>query len=258
MDIYQHFRKEEHSFIDQVLSWNEQVERSYQAKLTDFLDPREQHVMDMLIGKNNTDLQLKLTGGTEHAERKRALIAPFYEQIDDAMFELVCLEGWYPVKFTNITHSDVMGAFLSLGLRRNKLGDIYVRDGLIQIILTRDILSYVFMNLTMVKNVRITFKEVPFSNAMFTPETWHETSHTVSSLRLDVVIKEVYNISRKEAVACITKGLVKLNYKVTDDVKNILEEGDLISLRGKGRSKLIGINGRSKKEKWKITTGVLK
>src|SRR5699024_2432003 len=107
MDIYQHFRKEEHPFIDQVLSWKEQVERSFQPKLTDFLDPREQRIIGMLVGKNDTELQLKIAGGIEHGERKRAIIAPYYEQINDDMFELVCLEGHYPTKFVNMAHSDV-------------------------------------------------------------------------------------------------------------------------------------------------------
>lgn len=257
MDIYQHFRKEEQPFIDQVLSWNEQVERSYQLKLTDFLDPRRQHVVSMMVGKNNTELQLKLYGGTEYAERKRAIIAPLYEQIDDQEFDVICLEGRYPKKFTSITHSDVLGAFLSLGLRRDKLGDIYVHDGFIQLMVTEDISSYVLMNLTMVKNVGVSFKEIPFTDAKFTAESWRESNHTVSSLRLDIIIKEIYNLSRKEAASYITKGLVKLNYKVTDDVKTILMEEDLISVRGKGRSKLIEINGQSKKGKWKIITGIL-
>src|SRR5690625_6105776 len=71
MSIYQHFREEEQPFIDQVLSWKEQVERTYQAKLTDFLDPREQQIIDMLTGTAGDDLQVKLDGGGTYSERKR-------------------------------------------------------------------------------------------------------------------------------------------------------------------------------------------
>lgn len=258
MDIYQHFRREERVFVDQVLSWKEQVGRSYQAKLTDFLDPREQQVMEMLIGKNNTDLQLKMEGGTEHAERKRAVIAPFYEQINANAFEITCLEGSYAAKFASLSHPDVMGAFLSLGLARKKLGDIYAGDGVIQIMTANDVSSYVFMHLNQIKNVGIDLKEIPLQDANDVASSWIETSHTVSSLRLDAIIKEVYRMSRQEAMSYITKGYVKLNYKVTDEAKTTLAEGDILSLRGKGRSKLIETNGWSKKGKWKITTGILK
>lgn len=123
MDIYQHFRKDEHPFIDQILTWREQVERTYRPRLTDFLDPREQQILAMLVGTEADDLQLKQFGGGKYTERKRALIAPFYEPVTEDMFQLALLETSYPNKFVTISHRDVLGAFLSLGLKRTKLGD---------------------------------------------------------------------------------------------------------------------------------------
>lgn len=81
MDIYQHFRKEEHSFIDQVLSWMEQVERSYLPRLTDFLDPREQQIIEMLIGTSNDELKLLFFGGGTYSERKRRLLLLFMKRL---------------------------------------------------------------------------------------------------------------------------------------------------------------------------------
>ncbi len=52
MSIYQHFRPEEKEFIDQVLNWKEYVEQTYAPKLTDFLDPREQLILKMIIGES--------------------------------------------------------------------------------------------------------------------------------------------------------------------------------------------------------------
>ena len=52
MSIYQHFRPEEREFIDQVLNWKEYVENNYAPKLTDFLDPREQQIVKMIIGQH--------------------------------------------------------------------------------------------------------------------------------------------------------------------------------------------------------------
>src|SRR5690625_6844211 len=85
MGIYQHFRKEEHPFIDQVLSWKEDVERTYRYRLTDFLDPREQQIIESIIGTNNEELQLVSYGGGKYSERKRVIIAPFYEEITNDM-----------------------------------------------------------------------------------------------------------------------------------------------------------------------------
>ncbi len=88
-------------------------------------------------------------------------------------------------------------------------------------------------------------------------ENWKEYDKTISSLRLDTVIKEIYGLSRKDAAALIQKLLVKVNYRVVDDVKFQLQEGDMLSVRGKGRSKIVEIRGRSKKDKIKMTAAIL-
>jgi len=258
MDIYQHFRKEEQPFIDQVLSWKEQVEKSFQPKLTDFLDPREQQIVEMLIGSNNEELTIFKYGGGSTVERKRIIIAPFYETLSEEAFQLTLLQATYQDKFMQLEHRDVMGAFLSLGIHRKKLGDIIVREGIIQLVIANEIAAYVAANLTSIKRANVLFEEKALD--LFRPkdEKWMEADKTVSSLRLDTVLKEIYQISRKDASSLIQKLYVKVNYKVVDDGKFQVQVGDLISIRGKGRSKLTSINGMSKKDKWKISVSILK
>ncbi|GAB3067866.1 YlmH family RNA-binding protein [Virgibacillus ainsalahensis] len=258
MDIYQHFRKEEQPFIDQVISWKEQVEQSFQPKLTDFLDPREQQIIDMLIGTQNDELKIYNNGGGTHVERSRVIVAPFYEEITTDSFQITLLQADFADKFITLKHRDVMGAFLSLGIKRKKLGDIFIGEGIIQIVVADEIAPYVLTNLTSIKKAKIKLEKKPFSSFIENKMHWIESDKTVSSLRLDALVKEIYNISRKEAANYITKQMVKVNFKVMDNGKVLLQEGDLLSLRGKGRSKLVKINGRTKKDKWKVTTAVLK
>ncbi|WP_337019647.1 RNA-binding protein [Oceanobacillus massiliensis] len=258
MDIYQHFRKEEQPFIDQVLSWKEQVELTFQPKLTDFLDPREQQIVEMLINTSQEELKIYKHGGGHGAERKRMVIAPFYEEVTEDSCQLTLLEAGYQDKFITIEHRDVMGSFMSLGVHRKKLGDIFAGDGTIQIILAEEIAAYVIANLTSIKKANVIFEERDLSSMQIKKEQWIETDKTVSSLRLDAVLKEIYKLSRKDAAAYIQKLQVKVNYRVVDDNKFHLQEGDLISLRGKGRSKLMAIKGVSKKDKWKISVATLK
>lgn len=251
-DLYQHFRKEEQSFIDQVLSWRESVERTYQAKLSDFLTPREVTIYQSLIGKDET-LTLSFFGGGEDTERKRALLAPYYEDMDEERFEIVLMEASYPEKFVSLTHRDIMGAFLSAGIKRKKLGDIVVRDGRVQILMGAEIAAYVQANLTSIKKAKMTFEEKPLARLMEKEERWTGKDLTVSSLRLDVVIKETYQISRQNAADFIQKGAVKVNFQVVDNPAFLLEEGDLLSVRGKGRGHLQAVHGKSRKDKWKVT-----
>ena len=103
MNIYQHFRPEEREFIDQVLGWKEYVEQTYAPKLTDFLDPREQQIIQTLIG-NTQEVKVSLFGGTPGAERQRALVYPDYYEPEHDDFQLTLFELAYAKKFVTIEH----------------------------------------------------------------------------------------------------------------------------------------------------------
>lgn len=258
MSLYQHYREEEHLFVDQVLSWKEQVESTFIHKISDFLNPREQKIVKQIIGETNEEIQVKFFGGNEHTERKRVIIAPFYEIIEEEGFELAVLEGRYNDKFLNLEHRDVMGAFLSLGIDRKKLGDIYVADGIIQIITSDDLVPFVLANFTAVKNAKIKLQKVSLSKLMIEEADWKAFERTVPSLRLDAVIKEVYNLSRKDASTLIEQGRVQVNHKIIEDPAYALDLEDLLSVRGKGRSKLLEEKGLSRKGRNRITVAILK
>ncbi|GGM20751.1 RNA-binding protein S4 [Paraliobacillus quinghaiensis] len=257
MEIYQHFRKEEQPFIDQVLSWRDQVEKQYQRRDSDFLDPREQKIYRSLIG-NDEQFVLSFFGGTSETERKQAILAPYYETIEEMDFPITLLEATYPTKFMTIEHRDVLGAFLSLGLKRKKLGDVFINDGLIQLMVSADIESFVKFNLTTIKKASIEWTEKPLHDALKSNDTWLSHTTTVSSLRLDVMMKELYGVSRQNAAQAIQKGLVKVNFRIVENPSFVVEEGDVFSFRSKGRSRLTEVAGQTKKDKWRISFETLK
>lgn len=258
MDIYQHFRKEEQPFIDQVFSWKDQVERQYIRRTSDFLDPREQKIFQSIIG-NDDQFLLKFFGGTTHTERKQAILSPYYESISQTDFPIAILSASYPTRFITIEHRDVLGTFLSLGLKRKKLGDIMVdqEQGKIQLIVSKDVADFVCFNLTAIKNASIQLERIPLQGAVDAEQDWKSYQTTISSLRLDVVIKHIYGLSRQQAGQVIQKGIVKVNFRIVEDPAFVVEEGDVFSLRGKGRSRLTELLGLSKKEKWKIIYEIL-
>ncbi|HLR43463.1 MAG TPA: RNA-binding protein [Pseudogracilibacillus sp.] len=258
MSIYQHFRQHEHMFVDQVLSWKNQVETTYTSYITDFLDPRERHILSSLIGQNNEELQFASYGGVEDAERKRMIIAPFYEELEDEAFDIVLLEASFPQKFVTIQHRDILGTLLSQGIDRKKIGDIFVQDDKFQFITTNELSTFLKMNITKIKNASVQLKEVPFTQLITSNDEWQENTTFVSSLRLDVIVKEIYRMSRKNAVQYIASDRVKVNFTNITDQAMPVEVGDLISVRGHGRSKVLSIDGLTKKERLRITTAKLK
>ncbi len=258
MSIYQHYRKHEHAFVDQVLQIKEKVEQSYTHYLSDFLDPREQQIVASLIGTQQDDIHYGFCGGNDTTERKRAVIAPFYEEITQDTFEIVLLEAAYPEKFVRLEHPDILGAFMSLGIDRKKIGDIIVLEDRFQFLLVKDLAGFVQMNLTGVKQATIRLQEKRLT-ALGKHETeWIEKSHTVSSLRLDIITKEMYGLSRKVAVDLINAKRVKVNFTEVTDPAVPLLENDLISIRGYGRGKLVEIGGTTRKDKIRITTARMK
>ncbi|MFT8320762.1 MAG: RNA-binding protein [Bacillus sp. (in: firmicutes)] len=257
MSIYQHFRPEEKDFIDQAHAWRNEVENSYAPKLTDFLDPREQKIVSMIIGQNQP-VQYVLSGGTDEAERKRALLYPDYYQIQENDFQLALLEIDYPKKFITIEHPQVLGSLMSLGLARGKFGDIIIKDNRIQLIVCEEMKDYIRLQLDSIGKAKVQLLEEKWENVLHPEENWIESSTTISSLRLDTVLAGIYNISRQKAQSYITQGLTKVNFAVIEQVAFVCEEGDVLSVRGQGRSIVKEIEGKTKKDKWRVVVGKIK
>jgi RNA-binding protein YlmH len=254
MNIYQHFRPEERDFIDQVMQWKNYVESSYAPRLTDFLDPREQHILKVLIG-DNSEIKYKFFGGSVEVERKRACILPEYlsETADD--FQIILFEIDYPSKFVTIEHPHVLGSLMSLGLKRGKFGDILFKDGRIQFFAAAEIGEFVKNNLESIGRAGVKLKELDLSEALSSDTYWLENDITVSSLRLDTIVSGIYNVSRQKSQLYIGQGLVKVNWTIVESASFECGEGDMISVRGHGRAKIMSIEGKTKKDKWRIHVG---
>ncbi len=254
MEIYQHFRKEEHAFIDKVLEWKRYVENQYSPKLTDFLDPREHDIVKQVIGKDG-EVKVQSNGGSPQSERKRVLIYPSYYVPEEEDFQLSLYQIVYPSKFVTIEHRQVLGSFMSIGLKRSKYGDILINHDAIQIIIAKEMEDFIKMNLHSIGRATVSLKQLPLSNIIVSNEEWNEHSISFSSLRLDVIVSTVFQLSRQKAQAHIQNGLVKVNWKIVENPSFDCKESDLISVRGFGRCKLISSDGKTKKEKWRFVIG---
>lgn len=251
MSIYQHFRPEEKEFIDQIMSWKNYVEMNYAPKLTDFLDPREQFIVQSIIGQNG-EVNYQLFGGANSAERKRALIYPDYFQPEDEDFEIQLFEIKYPVKFVNLSHPQVLGSLMGIGLKREKFGDILIDGERIQFFVAKEIADYIRMNFHQVGKATIRLEDLPLSEAIKVNEQTEEKEFTVSSLRLDAVLSTASRLSREKTQKLIENGLVKVNFKIVESPSYLLDEGDLISAKRIGRMKLTSIGEQTRKNKWRI------
>lgn len=255
--IYQHFRLEEREFIDQVIGWRQHVEDQYSPRLTDFLDPRQQFILRSIFGENR-DILFQLYGGNDNAERKRALIYPSYYEPESVDFQIGLYEIVYPQKFISLDHRSVLGSMMSIGLKRDKFGDIVMNGNRIQFFSAEEVEDYLIHELQQIGKAKVSLQKRKVNEAIKSDEQWRESETTASSLRLDVVLASAYNISRQKAQSIIQQGLAKVNWEKIESASFECGEEDVISARGLGRCKILEINGKTKKEKWRIKLGLLK
>lgn len=252
MSLYDHFRKEERPFIDQVLDWKATVEEEYRSKLSDFLDPRQQKILSSIVG-TDTEVKFLFHGGASLSERKRALLYPDYMEPDTSDFEMKAYELIYPAKFASIDHPQVLGTLTSLGVKREKFGDIIIDNQRIQLIVAKEISVYIEQQFTSVGKVNLLLEEIPLDELLHVEEESSEITVTVSSLRLDVVLAEAFRLSRTKVKPFIQSEKVKVNWKIIQDPSLLVESGDMLSLRGKGRCKVTAVEGITKKGKRRVT-----
>ncbi|MCE5099271.1 RNA-binding protein [Staphylococcus cohnii] len=250
MDIYQHFRKEEHELIDQLIDKCYRANEQFAPVLTSFLDPRGQYILNVIVGSFQ-DLEVTFYGGP-FAERQRAIIAPDYFQPEVEDFEIILFEIDYPQKFVTLQHQHVLGTIMSLGIERDQLGDIVV-DESIQFTLTKQLESYIILELNKIKGATVKLNAIPIKDMIQSKENWHSFETTVSGLRLDVVLKEMIRKSRSISKQLIEKKRVKVNHTIIDSADFQLDKGDLLSIQGYGRAMVVDIGGKTKKDKTRIS-----
>jgi RNA-binding protein YlmH len=254
LSIYHHFRVEERALVERVVEWADLVSERQQPRLTSFLDPREQFIVQSIVGRN-VDVHVSFYGGYEQAERKRAIIVPDFFEVspEDFQVTLLSVEGNY--KALPFEHRDLLGSVLGLGLKREKIGDLLLSEEKQQIIVAKEIAEYISLHLQQVSRYDVRCESIDWDDIHIEAEDWVYRDTTVSSLRLDVILSEILPFSRSKAVPLIKTGKVKVNWKVVEHAASTLEEGDILSVKGYGRFLLAKLDGQTKKQKYRVQLG---
>lgn len=229
------------------------VLRNYSEEATDFLDPYERLLAKSLINKFS-DLKYIEYGGLEDAERKIITIFPDYlDEISKLDIEVLRVKG----PMLDLSHKDFLGALMSLGISRNKVGDILLHDTYTDIICKREIADFIFFNLEKVSNKNVDLIKAKIDDLDPIKLEYREIFKIISSLRLDTYISACYNLSRSSSMKIIRAGKVKVNWQITDKSSTELSEGDMISVKGFGRSILYATEGLTKKDNIKTIIRIL-
>ena len=173
-----------------LLDLAEGANKSRKFRVSEFLDPHAYNVAE-IIAANYENVRLESDGGFSNAERvKAAFVADdFYGQPDFGMAYF--LAAW-DKRYYDLSHRDILGAFMGTGCKREALGDIvFVPEGA-QFVVEKSLVNYLTGNLTQIGSAPVTLTEIPREELLHKEEKVKLINATVADLRLDAVAAAGY------------------------------------------------------------------
>ena len=181
------------------------------------------------------DCTLLLHGGYPEAERKVAFFLPDWmgsEDFDPG--EQLCAIQ-LTARFGSPGHRDYLGAALGLGIGREWLGDILIDGETAWLFCLPSVKAHLLLNLDKVGRWGVKPREIPLDQVPRQERQLKELTFSVKSPRLDAVSAGMFRLSRSAAAEAVSQGLVTLNYSVCLKPDALVRDGDILSLRGKGK-----------------------
>lgn len=234
-------------FIKKIQDVFKLSEKYHSPRFSKFLDENEQAILkkEGLFGG-------MLFGGYENAER--CMLGAFPDWIDKSQAE-------FPIKVLEITkkydkdlsHRHYLGTILSLGIERNKIGDILAGENVSFVFVCEDIAEFIKDSITKIAGCGVSIRICEFCDVKV-PDKQFELIETVAaSLRLDAIIASMLKLSRNDAKDIIFSGKVMVNHIEKQQTDFMLSEGDLLSVRGFGRAEVFNIGSKTRSERVHVT-----
>ncbi len=233
-----------------ILELRKRAEFSYRTEFTDFLTLSEIDTAKTVLNGSNHWFY----GGLADTERQMLCIAPEDITITPELFP-ICGVRIMPkhIKFAgDFSHRDVLGSVLGLGLERDVIGDIFIKEKDAYVLCAEHIADYLTEQLTQIRHTNVVCKIETAEDSEFTKE-FQVISRTVSAIRLDSVAAAAFGVSRSSAATAISGGKIFINGKEITSAATQVKEQDVISFRGLGKAKLKEIGSLTKKGRIAIT-----
>ena len=145
-----------------LLDLAEGANKSRKFRVSEFLDPHAYNVAE-IIAANYENVRLESDGGFSNAERVKLPLLPM-------IFTVSRISVW-PIfwrpgisRYYDLSHRDILGAFMGTGCKREALGDIvFVPEGA-QFVVEKSLVNYLTGNLTQIGAAPVTLTEFPARN----------------------------------------------------------------------------------------------
>lgn len=194
-------------------------------------------------------------GGYEEAIRKILVAYPDKLEKDKVIENINDIINAIRIELPNeiqgeLKHKDYLGALMSFGLARERVGDIIVYDNRAYLIILKENAEYIktsFEQERKFKKAKIEI--VSLSEIEPKPIEYDNINISVNSLRLDNIISEILKTSRKIAQEYLEQEKVYINYSEETKSTKTIKEKDILVIRGKGKYIIESFLGKNKKRK---------
>lgn len=221
------------------------TEKTYCSNFAGFFDEGGISKSQRVIERSGTDCFTYFWGGFEDSERKMLGVFASEADLDCGEFPLTALTFRYKKDY-KLTHRDFLGALMSLGLKRDAIGDILIDEGRCVVFVRSEIADYVKDQIETVGRVGVRITDGTDGDL---PKnvTFEEISGTIASERLDCIVAALVGKSREKAVAMIKSGAVKVSGIECMNVSQRVSENKIISVKGYGKFVVDRLGPKTKK-----------
>ena len=215
---------------------------------TQFLSPAQRAALEPLLAASGHPKHL-FYGGFEGAERTVCVFLPDWQEPDGwpAEDELAAIEAAYPPTGAELTHRDLLGGLMGIGLTREKVGDILTGEAAAQIVCLKEAAPIILSQFEQAGRYRLRLREIPLSALSPAPVRVKPIRDTVAALRLDAVLASGFSLARAKAADAVTGGRVSLNHRECLKPDKPVAQGDILTCRGLGKCVLKSVEGHSRK-----------
>lgn len=218
---------------------------------SNFLNLNELNLFHQIKAELVTDY--RLSGGYEFAERQMIAFIPdaLYYEWD---FPISCLlfQPSHPKFAEALSHRDILGALMNLGIDRSRIGDLKLDEQNYYIFCEDSISDYILSSLVQIRHTAVTGERID-PRLQHIEQKYENLEGIVASNRLDAVVSFLTAKSRSQSVLLIQSQKVFVNERVVSSNAYECKKGDVISIRGFGKYIYTGSSGMTKKGRTKIT-----
>ena len=218
---------------------------------SDYLNLNELNIYHSI--ERNLYTNTKVFGGYDGAERQMIAFIP-----DALMFSweypIRCIKitPKYPKFSEKLTHRDILGALMNLGIERSTLGDILCLNDIYYVFCNDKIFHFIIDNLEKVRHTFVDLSEEKKFIQLSSNIQLEEQYDTIASNRIDCIIAKAFRLSRSESAELLVAEKVFINGKCITNCNQACEDGAIVSVRGKSRFIFESCNSISKKGKLRV------